>query len=290
VKTQEYVIRNPRKKLVPITTQVIRGFLVLLLSFLSVAWILPVLATLLTALRSFDSILTDGFLSIAGGLSFDNFVRVWNGGAYTYILNSFAITIPSLVALLILASMAGFILSRFEIPFARGILLVMLAGNLLPQQILLIPYNRMAENLGIFDTHLAVILAHVGFQMGFFTFITYNFIRQLPTEIFEAARIDGCGLWKMFYSVLLPVLRPPLAALATLGFAWIYNDLLFALALIRTQDNMPVTVGLLSLQGQFVSDYTALSASALLSAIPTVILFIVLQRQFVSGLTVGSVK
>jgi multiple sugar transport system permease protein len=126
--------------------------------------------------------------------------------------------------------------------------------------------------------------------MGFFTFITYNFIRQLPTEIFEAARIDGCGLWKMFYSVLLPVLRPPLAALATLGFAWIYNDLLFALALIRTQDNMPVTVGLLSLQGQFVSDYTALSASALLSAIPTVILFIVLQRQFVSGLTVGSVK
>lgn len=279
-----------RKKDVPLTTKLVRALLVVVMSIMSVAWLLPVAATVLTSLRSFDSILTDGFLSLAGGLSFDNYVKVWNGGAYTYMLNSFAITIPALIALLILASMAGFVLSRFEIPFARGIMLVMLAGNLLPQQILLIPYNKMAESLGIFDTHFAVIIAHVGFQMGFFTFITYNFIRQLPIEIFEAARIDGCSLWRIYFNVLLPVLRPPLAALGTLGFAWIYNDLLFALALIRSTENMPVTVGLLSLQGQFVSDYTALSASALISAVPTIILFIVLQRQFVSGLTVGSVK
>jgi len=288
--TKAYVLSQPRKKVVPLSTKVVRGVLVLVLSFLSLAWLLPVLATVVTSLRSFDSILTDGFISLEGGLSFDNFVKVWNGGVYTYILNSLAITIPSLIALLIMASMAGFILSRFEIPFARGIMLVMLSGNLLPQQILLIPYNKMAESLGIFDTHFVVILAHIGFQMGFFTFITYNFIRQLPIEIFEAARIDGCGLWKMFYLVLLPILRPPLAALGTLGFTWIYNDLLFALALIRTQDSMPVTVGLLSLQGQFVSDYTALSASALISAVPTLALFFILQRHFVNGLTVGSVK
>lgn len=288
--TKAYVLSQPRKKVVPLSTKVVRGVLVLVLSFLSLAWLMPVLATFVTSLRSFDSILTDGFLSLEGGLSFDNFVKVWNGGVYTYILNSLAITIPSLIALLIMASMAGFILSRFEIPFARGIMLVMLSGNLLPQQILLIPYNKMAESLGIFDTHFVVILAHIGFQMGFFTFITYNFIRQLPIEIFEAARIDGCGLWKMFYLVLLPILRPPLAALGTLGFTWIYNDLLFALALIRTQDSMPVTVGLLSLQGQFVSDYTALSASALISAVPTLALFFILQRHFVNGLTVGSVK
>lgn len=281
---------KPRKSGVPLSIKVVRGALVFAIASLSVLWLVPVVATVLTSLRSFDSILTDGFISLEGGLSFDNFVRVWTGGAYTYIFNSLLITIPSLIALLFMGSMAGFILSRFEIPFARGIMLVMLAGNLLPQQILLIPYNKMAESLGIFDTHFVVMLAHIGFAMGFFTFITYNFIRQLPLEIFEAARIDGCGLWKMYYLVLLPVLRPPLAALGTLGFTWIYNDLLFSLALIRSQDLMPATVGLLSLQGQFVSDYAAMSAGALISAIPTLALFFLLQKHFVNGLTVGSVK
>jgi multiple sugar transport system permease protein len=279
-----------RKKKVPTKTRVIRAVLVVILAILSLAWIIPVIATILTSLRSFDGILTSGFMSLEGGLSFDNYVRAWESGGGTYLWNSMVITIPALVVLLLLASMAGFVLSRFDIPFARGILLFMLAGNLLPQQILLIPYNRMAENLGIFDTHFAVIMAHIGFQMGFFTFITYNFIRQLPNELFEAARVDGCDMFTMWWRVLLPVLRPPLAALGTLGFAWIFNDLLFALALIRTTGQMPVTVGLLSLQGQFVTDYTVLSASAIITAIPTIFLFIVLQRQFVSGLTLGSVK
>jgi multiple sugar transport system permease protein len=270
--------------------KLLNAVLIVVLIVLSLAWLVPLAATVLTSLRRFDSVLISGMLSVEGGLTLDNFITVWQNGIDKYILNSFIITIPALAAVLILATSAAFVLSRFEIPYARTIMLLMLAGNLLPQQVLLIPYNKMAESLGIYDSYLAVILAHVGFQLGFFTFVLYNFIRQLPGELFEAAYLDGCGLPGMYRRILLPLLRPALAALGTLGFTWIFNDLLWALALIRSSGKFPVTAGLLQLQGQYVTDWTLLSAAALIAAVPTLFLFILLQRQFVSGLTFGSVK
>jgi multiple sugar transport system permease protein len=263
---------------------------VVLMCVLSLAWLVPVVAALYTSLRPFDALVRNGFWSLDGQLSLQNYVAVLEQGGSRFLLNSFLITLPALALALALASMAAFVLSRWDIPGARWIVMFMLVGNLLPQQVLIIPYFRLAERLGIFDTHLAVILAHAGFQLGFFTFVLYNFMRRIPVEIFEAARIDGAGVFTMLVRVLLPTLRPALAALATLGFTWIFNDLLFALALLRDTTKMPVTAGLLQLQGQFVTNWPLLSAAAVIGAIPTVLVFVVLQRQFVAGLTVGGGK
>jgi multiple sugar transport system permease protein len=186
--------------------------------------------------------------------------------------------------------MAAFALSRYRIPGRRVVLLLMLAGNLLPPQILLIPVAKFAELSGGYDTLPALIAVHVGFGLGFYTFVLHGFMRDLPGEIQEAATIDGAGTAQIFARVILPLARPALAALGALSFTWIFNDLLWAITVIRTDSKMPVTPALLGLQGQFVSSWNVIAAGTVIAAVPTVAVFLRFQRHFVSGLAIGAVK
>jgi len=112
----------------------------------------------------------------------------------------------------------------------------------------------------------------------------------VPIQIFEAARIDGCNEFRIWWQIMMPLTIPALAAIATLEFTWIFNDYLLAIVLVRSEEHMPVTAGLASLQGQFIMDWTVIVSGALLAAIPTIIVFIFLQRYFIEGLTLGSSK
>jgi multiple sugar transport system permease protein len=117
-----------------------------------------------------------------------------------------------------------------------------------------------------------------------------NFMKALPEELREAAIVDGAGVWTQFWRITLPLCRPALAALATLEFAWIYNDFLWALVLMSSGDKMPVTSALNNLKGQYFQDYNLLAAGSVLVALPTVLLFFLLQRHFIAGLTLGATK
>ena len=128
------------------------------------------------------------------------------------------------------------------------------------------------------------------FQMGFCVFVLANFMRTLPQEILEAAIVDGAGVWTQFWRITLPLCRPALAALATLEFTWVYNDFLWALIFISNPDKLPITSSLNNLRGQFFTDYNLLAAGSVLVALPTVLVFLLLQRHFISGLTLGSTK
>ena len=126
--------------------------------------------------------------------------------------------------------------------------------------------------------------------MGFCTFVLSNYMKTLPIELYEAAQVDGARVLRQFWQMTLPLFRPALAALAVLEVTWIYNEFFWATVLLQTGDKLPVTSALNNLRGQFFTDYNLLSAGSVLVALPTLVVFFVLQRQFVSGLTLGSTK
>jgi multiple sugar transport system permease protein len=254
-------------------------------------WLIPIFMTLLTAVRSLDDITLNGPFSWPSEIELQNFNQAWNqGGLSKYMTNSFIVTIPALLICLSLASMAGFALARFNF---RGNLLIyftFVGGSLLPFQILMLPVYRLSNTLNLYDTYWALIIFHGAFQIGFCTFVLRNFIRTIPGEIFDAARIDGASEFRIYRQHVLPLTLPAIAALATLEFTWIFNDYLWALILVQQDDLKPVTTGLASLRGEYIQAYNVQFAGTLIAVVPTVLLFIFLQRYFIQGLTMGSGK
>ncbi len=141
-----------------------------------------------------------------------------------------------------------------------------------------------------YDQYLGIIVIHIAFQMGFCTFVLSNYMKTLPKELNEAALVDGASVWTTFYRVIMPLTKPALAALATLEVTFIYNDFFWALMLMRTGNKLPITTALNNLKGQFFIDNNLIAAGAVLVALPTLIVYFVLQKQFISGLTLGSTK
>lgn len=245
----------------------------------------------LVAFRSFDDITANGLGALPTSFSLDGMFTVFTQGLVgEALVNSVIVTVSTVFLSLLLASWAAFALSRYRIPFRRTVLLLMLAGNLLPPQILLIPVSRITESLGIYDTLGALVVVQVGFGLGFYTFVLYGFMRSIPAEIFEAAHVDGAGEIRVYWQVILPLCRPSLAALSALATTWIWNDLIWAVTVLRTETKFPITAALLNIQGGFVSQWNVVASGALVAAIPTAIVFFAFQKQFVSGLTLGSGK
>jgi len=258
---------------------------------LSLLWVLPILLVVVTAFRDFGDIAANGVGSLPHSFTFSAFAQAWTGGGEMQaMINSFVVTIPTVAITLALASMAAFALSRYRIPLRRSLLLLMLGGNLLPPQILLVPVSKLTELLGIYDTLPALIAVQIGFGLGFYTFVLQGFMGGIPAEIQQAAVIDGANTWQVFTRIILPLTRPALAALGALAFTWVFNDLLWSISVLRTDTEMPVTPALLGLQGQYVSMWNVIAAGSVLAAIPTVAVFLRFQRHFVAGLALGAVK
>jgi multiple sugar transport system permease protein len=134
------------------------------------------------------------------------------------------------------------------------------------------------------------MVIHIAFQLGFCTFVLSNYMKTIPKELNEAAVVDGAGVFQTYRTIIMPLCRPPLAALATLQFTWVYNDFFWAIVLMKTGDKLPITSALNNLKGQFFIDNNLVAAGSLLVALPTLIVFFVLQKQFIRGLTLGSTK
>lgn len=265
-------------------------FYIVMIPFVLI-WLLPVFSTILTSVRSLDDLVANGFWSLPTSIHLENFVQAWNQGRLRlYMVNSFIITIPALAGTLALSSLAAFALARYRFPGNRLLYFTFVGGMLLPFQILMLPVFRLTNWLGLYDSYWALILFHMAFQIGFCTFVLRNFMRTVPGEIFDAARIDGAGDFRIFWQIMMPLTLPALAALATLEFTWIFNDYIWAIILMRDSDKFPVTAGLASLMGEYQRSWNILFAGTLIAIIPTLLLFIFLQRYFIQGLTLGSSK
>lgn len=281
-------------------TRPARVVLVVFLTVMAVGWIFPVLWALYNSLRDYAFTSTHGYFSF-GGFTVKNYVNAWAQGNFGQTFyNSAVITIPSVVLTLVLSSSAAYVLARYSFRFNLVMLALFTAANLLPQQALLVPLFRMFLNTqvpywfsdsgSLYDTYIAVIAVNVAFQTGFCTFVLSNYMKTIPKELTEAALVDGAGVFRQFWQVVLPLCRPALAALATLEVTWVYNDFFWAVAFMRSGDKFPVTSSLQNLKGQFFTDYNLLSAGSVIVAIPTLIIFFLLQRHLRAGLTLGATK
>jgi multiple sugar transport system permease protein len=260
-------------------------------SLLSAIWFLPIALILIISLRSTNDVLANGLNALPHSFAPGNYSAAWTGGGMEHaLINSAIVAVPGVAVTLLLGSMAAFALSRYEIPFRRTLILIMLGGNLLPPQILLVPVAKLSQVFGIYDTFTTLIAVEIGFGLGFYVFVLQGFMRSIPTEIQQAALLDGAGPIQIYLRIVLPLARPALAALGALAFTWIFNDLLWPITVLITESKMPVTPALLTLQGQFVSYWNVIAAGSVIAAIPTVAVFLRFQRHFISGLNLGAVK
>ena len=287
---------TPKKKNLTVS----RAFLNVFLMIVALAWLFPLLWALFNSFRDYSYTSQHGYFSF-GGFTLDNFVNAWEQGGFTQsFLNSLIITALAVLFTLALSSCMAFVLARFSFKFNLAMLAFFVAANLLPPQSLLVPVYRMfmwipipeflSASGSLLDTHLGVIIVNTAFQTGFCTFVLANYMKAIPAEIYEAADVDGASVWSQFWTLTIPLCRTPLAALATLQTAWIYNEFFWATVLLQKGDKFPVTSSLNNLKGSFFTDYNLLSAGSILAALPILILFFVLLRQFVLGLTMGSTK
>jgi multiple sugar transport system permease protein len=263
----------------------------LAMGIVSFLWIAPILWVVVISFRSFDDVAANGLGSLPHSFTFSTYKTAWqDADEFRALINSLLVTIPAVLLSLGLASTAAYGLARYSIPFRRTVLLLMLMGNLLPPQILLIPISKFVELTGYYDTLYALIAVHVGFGLGFYTFVLHGFMRSIPGELTEAARIDGAGPVQIYARIIMPLCRPSLAALAALATTWIFNDLIWSITVLRTEAKLPVTAALLNLQGGYVSNWNVVAAASIVAAVPTAIVFFAFQRHFVSGLLMGSSK
>lgn len=271
------------------------------LTVMAVMWMVPLGWAVFTALRPKADTDKFGYFSLGGTFSLDNFVQAWNQGGFPrYFTNSLIITIPTIVLVLLFASMMAFAVSRVSWKFNVTLLIMFTAGNLLPPQVLATPLFAMFKLLqlpywfsdsgSLLNTYISVIAANTAFQIGFCTFVLSNYMKALSADLTEAALVDGAGIWRQYWSIILPLCRPALAALATLEVVFIYNDYFWPLLFIQSGDRLPVTTAINNLQGTFLSNYNLLAAGATITVIPTLIVYLLLQRHFVAGLTLGSSK
>lgn len=283
-------VAEARKQLV--TRRVKTALLHVILTTIAIVWLIPLLSALYTGLRTFADGTANGPWSFPPhSLTLENFVTAWTDGGFShYFLNTFLVVIPAVVLMLTLSSMSAYVLARHRFRGSRLIFMIFVVGLLLPFQILLIPVYRLSNFLNIYDSLWALIAIHTAFELGFCTFVLHNFIRTIPKDLTDAAAVDGASIFWTWYRVILPLSRPALAALATLEFTWKWNDYLWAITLIQSDSNAVVTLGLSGLRGEFVTNWNLISAASLLAAVPTLLIYALLQRQFLGGLFAGSFK
>jgi multiple sugar transport system permease protein len=256
-------------------------------------WLLPIIGIAVTSIRSVQDLNAGNYWGWPTSFMFvENYSRVFTSSPMlTFLLNSAVITVVSVIGAIALSSMAGFALSKYRFRGSVMLLALFIAGNFVPFQMLMIPVRDLSIGVfHVYDTIWALIIFHIAFQTGFCTLFMRNFIAELPTELIEAARVEGVTEFQIFRHIILPLVRPAMAALFVLVFTFVWNDFFWSLVLVQSDSARPVTAGLQALRETWTTTWHLISAGSLLAAVPPVVVFFLMQRQFIAGLTFGATK
>lgn len=257
------------------------------LSVCALAFCVPLLIMMLTSVKS-PRELTD-ILALPKVFYWENYSNAY-GMVGRGLLNSFLITMPSVFISAFVGSLGAYPLSQFRFRGDYLIYMILLAGLFVPFQIVLIPLFQIMRTLGLYDSVVGMWLVHTAYGIPICTFYLRNYFATIPTSLLEASLIDGCSVAGYYFRILLPLARPGFAAVIVLQTRSIWNDLLFGLTLTRSDTVRPITVDLASFVGMTDVQYGQLMAATLVSILPTTIIFLIFQKQFIRGLLGGSVK
>ena len=258
---------------------------------LAIAWLFPVFFIANTALRSNADIVTRGLFTLPEKIQWSNFAEAWKiGNMKTYIFNSLYISAVSSVGTTFLALLLAFAISRMNFKYGRTVYVGMLILMMVPATTVIIPQVMVLNFLNLLNTRTGMILSCVTGGIPFFTFLMYGYLKSVPIEIDESAVIDGCGDFKRFLYLIVPLCGPIIATVCILNFLADWNDYIFSLVILRTEAIRTLAIGLINYSDRYGTKFHLLSMGILIATIPVTIVYISLQKYFVAGLTAGAVK
>ena len=256
-----------------------------------ILWLFPLMWTLWSSLRPYSEVLNNGMFTIPKKLSLANYSAALEKMAVVkYFINTIIILVPSVFFILFFGSVLAFAISKYRIKYKKLLLLAFTAGSMLPAQTIYYPIFKMYIFIGsalgsktiFYDNYLGVILVHVALQTGFATFVLHSQLESIPKELSEAAQVDGASVIRHYWSIILPMLRTPLAALGIMMSVWIYNDFFWAWSLLKRDQYFPITTSLTRVGAfaRIIPDPNVLAAGAVLVALPLLFLYLFARRYF----------
>ena len=274
-----------------------RAMLYVLLLIASGGYLLPLYVLVATSMKSFAEVSLARMWALPSGLYFSSFAQAWLGnpahglrGLGPNFFNSVKLVVPATMLSAILGSMNGYVLAKWRFRGAGVLFPAILFGMFIPYQSILVPLVQTLQRIGLYGTLPGLIFVHVVYGIPITTLIFRNYYATVPTEIVEAGTMDGAGLWGIYRRIIVPLSPPAFVVAAIWQFTSIWNDFLFGVTVTSQPDVQPITVALNNLAGSFVVEWNVQMGGALLAALPTLVVYVVLGRYFMRGLMAGSLK
>lgn len=261
----------------------------LILTVFLVIAVLPFVGIILTAFKT-PSELTSSPFALPTVWHWENFVEAWNGARFgSYFAASVIVVVPVVVISSILATMSGFGFGMFRFPGDNLLLLIILLGLMVPFEAVIIPLWQIMGDLGLRNTYWALILPQVALSFAFGTFWMRANFKNMPTELIDAAVVDGCSTWGVLWRILFPLSRPALLSLVVLLFMWTWNEF-FLVLVMASGDLRTLPVGLALLRGRYAADVPVMAAASIMVFLPVLVIYIFFQRSFIEGMISGALK
>ena len=258
---------------------------------LCVIFLIPIYGAFSIAFRPNKEIIREGFWVLPNPPTLGNFLHViTEGKLQTFFNNTLVVTSLATVISIFMGCLTGYAFGKLEFKGKALIYIIVIAGLFFPPQIVLIPLFKMFNAMHLLDTRTALVVVHVGFGIPICTLMMSNFFRDIPNELRQSAMIDGANEWKILFKIMLPLAKPSLTALVILQFTWIWNDFLWPLVLLKTESKMTIQMGIMQLRGQYGLAWGNQAAACLIATLPTLLIFLFMQKYFIRGLTMGAIK
>lgn len=284
--TAKPVASSARKRLSPV-----RLIVYLLFAILLVTQLYPLLWLLLYSLKTNEEILSGRFFALPHVPQFQNFRSAIEAGDYfRYLFNSVKVTTLTMISVLLLSSMVAFAISRFRWRYGQIVMVLFLIGMMIPMQATLLPLMKMFKQMNILNTHWALILPYIAFQTPIAVFILSGFMKTIPHEIEESAVVDGAGIFRIFFNIIVPISVPPMMTVCILTFISVWNEYIMAATFISKQALKTLPFGVNSFVSQYSVNYGAIGAFLVLGALPVVVIYFLLADKITKGMVAGAVK
>lgn len=261
-----------------------------ILTVWAIVVLFPIYTMLINSIKPKRDIFRNPF-GLPAEITWDGYAVAWTDGRFDlYFRNSIFVTLVSLLLVLLLGSLAAYALANWRGRFSGLIYLFFIAGLMVPIRLGTINIFQIIQSMGLTDSIFSLIPVYVAMSMPITVFVLTDFMRAIPSELYDAARVDGASETRIYSSIILPLTRPALATVTIFNLIPIWNDLWFPLIFIRDESQRTVMLGVSLLFGQYQTDWTRILAALTLSAIPLLILYLLMSKQFIKGLTAGAVK
>lgn len=261
----------------------------LLTLFLLVA-VVPFIIVAIAAFKTKAEIV-QGVFTLPAMWRWSNFAQAWTQARFAQYFKSSVVVVSGVVVVSTLFSiLSGYAFGRMRFPLSQLLFFIFLLGIMVPQEAFIIPLYHNLRRMGLLDTYWALILPQVGMSVCFGTFWMRGFFAEVPRDLVDAATVDGCNNWNTLWRVLLPIARPAILTMVVLFFVWTWNDFLLALVLVSSEEVRTLPLGLAFFQGRYSADVPLISAGATIVALPTILIYVLFQRQFIRGIMAGAVE